>query len=412
MPPLERFDPFLPAVHTDPYPYYARLREEDPVHWGMPFDATQQGAWYVSRYADVMRLLRDGAYVKNPRTIMPLEKLPPVPDEIRFYVERASLSILLSDPPDHTRLRKLVSQAFTPRMIEQLRAPITDQANRLLDEVGATGRTGELDVLDDYAFPLTLHVIARLIGVPDDQRDLLASWSKVLIRTLDLAPSQAAFFEANRVGHEAFAFFEELIAERRAAPRDDLLSGLIAAHDAEDRLSQDELIVMCTLLLIAGFDTTINLIGNGMLTLLQHPDQLALLRRQPGLLAPATEELLRYEPSTQKALRYASADGELHGREIRRGQAVILLLGSANRDPAVFADPDRLDITRTENRHLGFGAGVHVCLGAPLARLEGQIAIDALMRRYPQMTLRSATAEWREDVVTFRRLARLPVAVR
>jgi cytochrome P450 len=273
------------------------------------------------------------------------------------------------------------------------------------------GTAVELDVLGDYAFPLTLHVIARLIGVPDDQRELLARWSKVLVRTLDLAPSPAAFVEANRVAHEAFAFFEELIAERRAVPRDDLLSGLIAAHDAQDRLSQDELIVMCTLLLLAGFDTTINLIGNGMLALLQHPDELALLREQPGLLAQATEELLRYEPSTQKALRYASVDGELHGQVIRRGQAVILLLGSANRDPAVFTDPDRLDITRAENRHLGFGAGIHVCLGAPLARLEGQIAIDALVRRYPQMTLRSATPEWREDVVTFRRLARLSVTV-
>jgi pimeloyl-[acyl-carrier protein] synthase len=408
MAPVERFDPFLPAVHEDPYPFYARLREQDPVHWGMPFLATQLGAWYVSRYADVARLLKDPTYVKNLRTIYPPETLPPVPEAMRFYTEMARHAILLNDPPDHARLRKLVSQAFTPRMIEQLRDPIGIQAAGLLDDVGASG---ELDLIADYAFPLTLHVIATLIGVPTDQHERLSRWSSVLIRTLDLAPSQATFVEANRVAHEVFAFFGELIVERRAHPRDDLLSALIAAHDQEDKLTEPELIVMCTLLLLAGFDTTINLIGNGMLALLQHPDQLALLREQPGILPSAIEELLRFEPSTQKALRYATADSELHGRQIRKGQAVIVLLASANRDPAVFADPDRLDIIRTENRHLGFGAGIHVCLGAPLARLEGQIAIDTLLRRYPSIALLAAKPEWREDLVTFRRLARLPVAL-
>jgi cytochrome P450 len=414
MPDIERFDPFLPAVHEDPYPFYARLREQDPVHWGMPFLASQPGAWYVSRYVDVARLLKDSTFVKNPRTVYPPEALPPVPDEIRFFAEMSRLSILLSDPPDHTRLRKLVSQAFTPRMVEQLRAPIGTLATALLDNVdarGATGASGELDIIADYAHPLTLHVIATMIGVPADQRELLARWASVLLRTLDLAPSQAEFVEANRVAHEVFAFFGELIGERRAHPRDDLLSNLIAVHDQGDRLSEAELIVMCTLLLLAGFDTTINLLGNGILALLQHPDQLALLRAQPELLPSAIEELLRYESSTQKALRYAMADGELHGKQIGKGQAVILLLASANRDPAVFAEPDRLDITRTEHRHLGFGAGIHVCLGAPLARLEGQIAISTVVRRYPRIALRSAKPEWREDLVTFRRLARLPVVL-
>lgn len=406
--PFGRFDPFLPAIHDDPYPYFALLREQDPVHWGMPFLPTQPGAWYVSRYEDVIRLLRDGAFVKNLRTVYSAETLPPVPAEMRFYAEMARHAILLNDPPDHTRLRKLVSQAFTPRVVETLRAPITTLAGTLLDDVRAPG---ELDIISDYAFPLTLEVIARLIGVPADQRDLLSRWSSVLIRTLDLAPSLATFAEADRVAHEAFAFFQALIAERRAHPQDDLLSSLIAAHDQEDKLSEEELIVMCTLLLIAGFDTTINLIGNGTLALLQHPDQLSRLRARPELLTSAIEELLRYEPSTQKALRYATADVELRGKQIRKGQAVILLLASANRDPEVFPDPDRLDITRAENRHLGFGAGIHVCLGAPLARLEGQIAISTLVRRFPRIELRTDKPAWREDVVTFRRLARLPVAV-
>ncbi len=408
MPSVERFDPFSPATHEDPYPSYAHLREADPVHWGMPFLASQPGAWYVSRYDDVMGILKDPGFVKNLASVYPPEALPPVPDEMRFYAEMARHAILLNDPPDHARLRKLVSQAFTPRMVEQLRAPVEAIANTLLDEVGASG---DLDLIAGYAFPLTLQVIATMIGVPADQRDLLLRWSRVLIRTLDLAPSQASLVEADHVAHEAFAFFWEVIAGHRAEPRDDLLSSLIAAHDQGDTLSEAELIVMCTLLLIAGFDTTVNLIGNGMLALLLHADQLALLRQQPQLLPSAVEELLRYDPSTQKALRYAALDGELRAKQIDKGQAVILLLGSANRDPAVFPDPDRLDITRTANRHLGFGFGIHTCLGAPLARMEGEIAIAALLRRYPRIALLAEKPEWREDLVTFRRLARLPVAL-
>ena len=411
MPTIERFDPFRPAIHDDPYPFYARLREQDPIHWGMPFLATQPGAWYVSRYEDVVRLLKDPAFVKNPRTIASPsspEALPPVPDAIRFYAEMARHAILLNDPPDHTRLRRLVSQAFTPRAIERLRAPIAALATGLLDEVDAPG---ELDLLAGYAYPLTLRVITTLIGVPDDrhQRDLLWRWSRVLIRTLDLAPSLDTFLEADRVAHEAFAFFRDVITECRAHPRDDLLSDLIAVQDHGDQLSEAELIVMGTLLVIAGFDTTVNLIGNGLLALLQHPDQLALLRAQPQFIASAIEELLRYEPSTQKALRYAATPCAVRGQQMDKGQAVILLLAAANRDPAVFPNPDQLDITRSENRHLGFGAGIHVCLGAPLARLEGQIAVNTLLRRFPRIELLAAKPEWRADLVTFRRLARLPV---
>jgi cytochrome P450 len=408
MPAIERFDPFQPEIHANPYPYFALLREHDPAHWGMPFLASQPGAWYISRYEDVARILKDPAFVKNLSSVYPSEALPPVPDAVRFYFEMSRLAILLNDPPDHTRLRKLVSQAFTPRMVENLRAPIEATASDLLD---AAGDRSEIDLMADYAYPLTLRVIATMIGVPAEDRDLLWRWSRVLIRTLDLAPPPEAFIEADTVGRQAFAFFEDLIAVRRAHPGDDLLSHLIAAHDLEDKLTKEELIVMCTLLLLAGFDTTVNLIGNGMLALLQHPDQLERLREQPQIISSAIEELLRYEPSTQKALRYATGAVEIHGKTIDKGQAVILLLASANRDPAMFPDPDRLDLTRSENRHLGFGAGIHVCLGAPLARLEGQIAVQALLRRYPHMALLAAKPEWRDDLVTFRRLARLPVAV-
>jgi cytochrome P450 len=220
------------------------------------------------------------------------------------------------------------------------------------------------------------------------------------------------FVEADRVAHEAFAFFQGVISAHRAHPTDDLLSHLLAAHDQEEgTLTEEELIVMCTLLLIAGFDTTVNLIGNGMLALLQHPDQLEILSKRPDLMPSAIEEMLRYEPSTQKALRYASADFELRGKQIGKGQALMLLLASANRDPEVFPLPDRFDITRTENRHLGFGAGIHVCLGAPLARLEGRVALTALLQRYPRLELITEEPEWREELGTFRRLARLDVRV-
>jgi pimeloyl-[acyl-carrier protein] synthase len=409
MPAIERFDPFRPEIHEDPYPYYALLREEDPVHWGMPFLASSPGAWYISRYTDVSRILKDPAYVKNLASVYPPEALPPVPESIRFYVEMSRHAILLNDPPDHTRLRKLVSQAFTPRIIEGLHPTISLVAASVLDE--AVGSANQLDLIGDYAFPVTLRVIAAMIGVPAEDRDLLWRWSRVLIRTLDLAPSMEVFSEANQIAREAFAFFQDLIHERRAHPTDDLLSHLIAAQSQDDRLTEEELIVMCTLLLIAGFDTTVNLIGNGMLALLTHSDQQAALSAEPGLMTSAVEELLRYEPSTQKALRYATKDTEVYGRQIGRGDAVILLLGSANHDPAVFSDPDRLDITRTDNRHLGFGAGIHVCLGAPLARLEGRIAIQALLTRYPHMRLVAGKPQWREDLGTFRRLARLLVEV-
>jgi pimeloyl-[acyl-carrier protein] synthase len=408
---IERFDPFLPEIHEDPYPYYAQLREEDPIHWGMPFLASASGAWYVSRYSDVSRILKDGAYVKNLASVYPPAALPQVPEQIRFYVEMSRHAILLNDPPDHTRLRKLVSQAFTPRIIEGLHPTISSVATSVLDEASAGGRAHQLDLVGDYAFPVTLRVIAEMIGVPTGHRDLLWRWSRVLIRTLDLAPSLEVFIEAEQIAREVFAFFQDLIDERRAHPNDDLLSHLIAAQTLEDKLTEEELIVMCTLLLIAGFDTTVNLIGNGMLALLQHSDQLEALLAEPGLMSSAVEEFLRYEPSTQKALRYSTVDTEAQGRRIGKGDAVILLLGSANRDPAVFADPDRLDIARIDNRHLGFGAGIHVCLGAPLARLEGRIAIQALLDRYPRMRLVPGKPEWREDLGTFRRLARLMVDV-
>jgi cytochrome P450 len=407
MPSIERFDPFLPEIHENPYPYYAALRTEDPVHWGMPFQASAAGAWYISRHVDVSRLLKDNSFVKNLSSVYPPEALPSVPAEMRFYADMARHALLLADPPDHTRLRKLVSQAFTPRAIANLRQPTEAIAERLLDEAGTDG---ELDVIGDYAFPLTLRVIATMIGVPEEQRDLLWRWSRVLIRTLDLAPSLEVYVEADRVAHEAFTFFGELVDQRRAHPADDLLSSLIAAHDQEEgRLTEEELIVMCSLLLIAGFDTTVNLIGNGMLALLQHPRERERLLSQPELMPSAIEEMLRYEPSTQKALRYASADYQIGDRRIGKGEAVILLLASANRDPEVFFDPDRFDITRGDNRHLGFGAGIHVCLGAPLARTEGQVAISALLRRYPTLQLVSYRPEWREELGTFRRLSRLLV---
>ena len=408
MPTIERFDPFLAEIHENPYPYYAALRTEDPVHWGMPFQASSPGAWYISRYVDVSRLLKDTSFVKNLSSVYSPDALPPVPEQMRFYAEMARHALLLADPPDHTRLRKLVSQAFTPRVIANLRQPTEAIAEALLDEAGSGG---ELDVIADYAFPLTLRVIATMIGVPEEERDLLWRWSRALIRTLDLAPSLEVYVEADRVAHEAFAFFGDLVDQRRGHPADDLLSRLIAAHDQEEgSLTEEELIVMCTLLLIAGFDTTVNLIGNGMLALLQHPQERERLSRQPELMPSAVEEMLRYEPSTQKALRYAGADWDIGDRRIGRGDAVILLLASANRDPEVFPDPDRFDITRGDNRHLGFGAGIHVCLGAPLARIEGQVAISALLHRYPTLELVSEHPEWREDLGTFRRLSRLPVA--
>jgi cytochrome P450 len=391
------FNPFLPEFHANPYPFYHSLRAADPVH------RTPMGLWVLTRYDDVVAVMRDPRFGREGFD----QILADVYGEDTTSASRAR-SMLFRDPPDHTRLRGLVSQAFTPRVIERMRRHIQDIVDRLLDRVQPTNA---MDVIEDLAYPLPVTVICEMLGVPTEAHAGIRQWSADLARSLDAIgmPTDDEVVKRGRTARRAILdYFRGLIPERRQSPRDDLLSLLIAAEDQGDKLTEGELLITCNLLFVAGHETTVNLIGNGLLALLNHPAELAKLRADPTLLAGAVEELLRYDSPVQRTGRITNTDVELDGRKIPKGSFVVTAIGAANRDPAHFPDPDRLDITRRDNRHVAFGFGIHFCLGAPLARLEGQIAIGTLLRRMPGLRLATSTLEWRESS-TLRGLKRLPV---
>jgi cytochrome P450 len=390
------FNPLLPEFHANPYPFYRALREEDPVHES-PF-----GFWVCTRYDDAVMILRDQRFGREGIAKSMEARLGLTQDS------SPSRDMLFQDPPDHTRLRGLVSRAFTPRVVEVMRPHIQDIVDGLLDRVEGA-RT--MDVIEDLAYPLPVRVICEMLGVPDSDQDVFRHWSTDIARSLDAAilPVESDAIPRGRDARLALAdYFRGLIATRRKDPKADLLSALIAAEEEGNKLSEGELVSTCMLLLIAGHETTVNLIGNGLLALLQHPDQMRLLRNDPALIPSAVEELLRFDGPVQRTGRMTTAEVEIGGKRIPKDSIVVSAIGAANRDPKHFTDPDRLDISRKENRHIAFGFGIHFCLGAPLARIEGQIAIGTLMRRLPALTLVSNTPEWRESSV-LRGLKALPV---
>jgi cytochrome P450 len=378
---------FGPRMLADPYPYYARLRSTDPVHW-----ADQFGGWVLTRYADVMTVLRS-PHASAERTAVARQRVAP---EFRALYDLRSHSMLNADAPRHTRLRLLVNKAFTPRTVEGL-APFV---RNFVDEVlGKARARGQMDVMADLAFPLPATVIAEMLGVPPGDRDRFKRWSDDTAAAANLpANLSPAVLRQSVVAMEQLqAYFRGIIAQRRAEPRDDLISALVKAQEEGDRLSDEELLANSVLLLNAGHETTTNLIGNGTLALLRHPDQLRRLREDPSLIPSAVEELLRYDSPVQFTTRVLKADMELGGKVLRAGQMVLLLLGAANRDPEQFPDPDRLDVGRPDNKHLAFGLGSHFCLGAPLARLEGRLVFEALLRRTPDMRLDGPPPQYRQN---------------
>ncbi len=401
--------PTLPNVQiasaefkANPYPFYAQLRAEAPVHRVLL--PNKQPAWLISRYDDVLAALKDDRLVKDRRNAMTPEQLakqPWVPTMFRPLMR----NMLDLDGPDHTRLRGLVHKVFTPRLIEQMRERITRLTNDLLDVALHNGR---LDLIRDYAQPVPTTIIAEMLGVPAADQHKFNRWSNAMIASsasglgvLKVLPAMIAFIR----------YVRRLINQRRVVPQDDLISALVQAEEAGEQLNQDELLAMVFLLLIAGHETTVNLIGNGTLALLEHPEQQARLRNDPGLIKTAVEELVRYHSPVEMATeRYAREDLSLHGVTIPRGELVFAVLASANRDAAHFADPDQLDLTRTPNKHLGFGQGIHYCVGAPLARLEGQIAITTLLERVPDLQLPAGTLRWRRGL-NVRGLEALPLTV-
>jgi pimeloyl-[acyl-carrier protein] synthase len=391
-----QFNPMDPEFVADPYPTYHRLRTEDPVHH------SALGFWVLTRYDDVVTALRDPRLAKEAIASFVAARFgAPVP--------ATGLSMLDRDPPDHTRLRGLVSKAFTPRVVEGLRPRIQQIVDALID--GAAAR-GSMDLIEEFAYPIPVIVICEMLGVPVEDHEHFKGWSLDIARGLDLiwlGPDSEVGRRSIAARQALAEYFRGLIAQRRAAPRTDLLSGLIAAEEAGDKLNEVELLATCILLLIAGHETTVNLIGNGTLALLRHRDQLERLQREPGLIATAVEELLRFDGPVQRTARIPSEDVTIGGHTIAKGEMVMPFIGAADRDPAQFPDPDRLDIGRTDNRHIAFGWGIHFCLGAPLARLEGQIAINTLVRRLPKISLATDVPEYRQSL-TLRGLKALPVS--
>ena len=385
---------FDAAFQAEPFGAYAELREAGPVHRIRLPDGSP--VWLVTRYDDVRAALSD------PR--LSVSKLNSNGGWRGFALPPALDANLLNvDPPDHTRLRRLVAQAFTPRRIEGLRGRIQQVADELLDAVAPAGGA---DLIESYAAPLPVTVICELLGVPAGERVDFRRWTSVM-----LSPELAGPGGVKEAVGGMLRQLGALIASKRMEPGDDLLSALIAARDDGDRLTEDELFSMAFLIILAGYETSVDLIGNGLLALLRQPERLAAVRADPAALAGTVEELLRYDgPAIMSIRRFPTEDVEFGGVTVPAGETVVLSLASANRDPRRFDRPDALELARAENPHLAFGHGVHYCLGAPLARLEGQIAIGTVLRRFPSLALGVADAElrWRPSYRT-RGLRELPV---
>jgi cytochrome P450 len=397
---------------ADPHPFYARLRAEAPV-WRATLPG-KRAAWLVTRYDDATAVLKDkeGRFAKDKLKAMDPEqraKGPWVPGFLK-PLERNMLDL---DDPDHGRLRALVGKAFTPRLVERLRGRVETLCEELLDDMerkGKGARRGGAELVGDYALPLPATVIAELLGVPAEDHPKFHRWSSSLVSV----SSGRDMLRALPAALSFVRYLRKLVERRRADPQDDLITALIRAEEASDKLSEDELLAMSFLLLVAGHETTVNLIASGTLALLEHPEQAEELRHDPSFVKPAVEELLRYASPVEMATeRYARQDVEIAGATIPRGGLVLVVLGSANRDEEHFEDPNALDLARDPNRHLAFGrGGVHHCLGAPLARMEGQIAIGVLLRRFPETRLAVApeNLRWRRGLF-LRGLQGLPLVL-
>lgn len=405
---IPRFNPLDPAVLADPYPHYARLRTEDPVHWGMADDAGLPGRWYITRFDDVTALLKDARFGREVHRVVPPAQNkdgaagttlhPSAEDGAADATLRAMADqwMILRDPPAHTRLRSVVLKAYTPRRVEALRPVIAATAHRLIDDMLA--HDPPVDLLTHFALPFSVQIVAQILGLPLENYALLMPWSRALAAVIDLNQSKTSRAQSRLAVAELNGYLAQIIEERRRRPQDDLISALLHLEQTERALTNAELLGDITVLLFAGNDPVMHQIGNAVITLQRHPDQLALLRANPSLMSNAVEELLRFDSSVQATFRYALADVEWGGRAIRAGDHVAVMLASANRDPACCPDPDRLDIARPIGQVATFGAGIHYCLGAPLARIEGEIALAALLERLPNLALATDQLKWQPTV--------------
>ena len=416
-------------IRANPYPFYEQLRNHDPVHWD-----EELGFWVLSRYSDIDSLYTDDRFSRAQGLMRGFERLSQSERQIVEPVYHSfSKTVFYADPPYHTHLRGLMNHAFTPRRVERLRPYIKGIVDELFESAQSKGRP--VDVIHDLAYPLPVMVIAELLGLPADDRDRFKQWSDDLFAILGTVRQKPLHLleRAAQSLEELTAYVRDLSRKRRESPQDDLLTALLSVTEedmacphphgpsasqaagelvqerhASLTLTEEELVSNINILLSTGHETTTHLIGNGLLALLQHPEQMQKLQEQPVLLAPAIEEMLRYDNPVQITYRSALEDAEIQGKRIRKGDLVNSILGSANRDPQRFSNPDRFDIIRNEGRHLGFGLGIHFCIGAPLVRLEAEIVFETILRRFPKISLAAETLQWQEHPI-FRGLKSLPV---
>ncbi|WP_242296246.1 MULTISPECIES: cytochrome P450 [unclassified Bacillus cereus group] len=397
-----------PETMRNPIMFYKHLMEQKERFFHIDDFYGMGGAWVVFHYDDVVAILKDSRFIKDLRKFTPphykqnpIEENTAVSKLFEWLMNMPNM--LTVDPPDHTRLRRLVSKSFTPRMIEDLRPRIQQIADELLDVVQEQRK---MEIIADFAYPLPIIVISEMLGIPVTDRNQFRAWTQELMKA-SVDPGQGTAVTATL--EKFINYIEVLFNEKHLNPSDDLISALVQAKEQEDKLSKNELLSTIWLLIIAGHETTVNLISNGVLALLQHPEQMNLLRQDPSLLASAVDELLRYAGPIMFSSRFASEDVKIHGNRIRKGELVLLSLTAANIDPNIFPYPEELNISREENNHLAFGAGIHQCLGAPLARLEGQIALDTLLKRLPNLRLAIEADQLIYNHSKIRSLASLPV---
>ena len=419
-------------IRANPYPFYEQLREHDPVHWDK-----ELGFWVLTHYRDIDSLYTDSRFSRAQGLMRGFQRLTEAERQtVEPVYHSFSKTVFYADPPYHTHLRGLMNHAFTPRRVERLRPYIQTTVNELIDAAQSKGRT--VDIIHDLAYPLPVMVIAELLGLPASDRDRFKKWSDdlfAILGTVRQKPFQLLERAAQSL-QEMTDYVKALSQRRRASPQDDLLTALLSAteenrltcphphasssphttgkliceRDASSTLTEEELVSNINILLSTGHETTTHLIGNGILALLEHPEQMQNLQAQPSLVATAIEEMLRYDNPVQITYRSALEAAIIQGKLIQKGDLVNSILGSANRDPRRFSNPDHFDITRNEGRHLGFGIGIHFCIGAPLVRLEAEIVFETILRRFPSIRMATETLEWQEHPI-FRGLKSLPVSL-
>lgn len=402
--PEARYDLTSPRFFADPHAVFRRMRTDDPVYWHPALKT-----WCLVRYADVQRILRDPRFASTRPGLYGRDLAPDMEAKWEFVNRFVSDMLVFKDGPIHTRSRSLVGKAFTSKAIEALRPFIQKIVDERIDAVRSQGR---MEVIAQLAQPLPVSVISRMLGIPEADFPRFKAWTDDFFAIRSSTMSAAELVERGHRGAVGLqGYLHDVLEERKQHPGDDLLSLLVHAQEQGRVLSSEEIVATCALLLLAGYETTTHLIGNGLLALLEHPDQLEKLRADPELMAGAVEEFLRYNSAVFQLTRRAREPVEIDGHVIREGDLVIGLLHAANRDPARFADADRLDITRENNYHVGFGYGPHICVGAPIARMETQIAIHTMLQRLPEIALATTSLEWFTNF-TIRGVRALPVTFR